>query len=459
MNRNASSRILSSLNNAKKYTLESIISSFQKPINNSIKKNAISESLFDYALVLAKKSDKRRANGIYKKLDGVTFTIKDNLMLKNFPSSFGSRVYENHIPLFSSHSVDKLIKLGAIPLAITSCSEFCCVGITKNYKTGDTNHPFDDELTPGGSSGGAATSCALGVGDFALVTDAGGSARRPAALTGLVGYKPSNGLISNPLGFKDPSFLLSTISIISEYVEDSRLVTNYLSGYNKLDFNSIYCKRRVRNITKINAIYSETLGSKYLIDEEIKVIIKKIIDLLSNNNWNISIDENPFGESYEIYPLLALQQAGLAAFYGDVDPKILTDEINEQIDIGKNITGSDLVSLLYKREKIFYNVQSCLSKCDVFICPTIATTAWKKSKLYPETIGGVQAGPRDHAAFTPIFNYVKCPSISLPIGFTDKGLPVGLQFVSQYLDDENLLLIAKIAESIIRPYFIHAPTS
>lgn len=447
---NSNSRILKSIQDCKDNSVEFVVKGYENAIIKSINKNAISHNLFEFAKHLAMKADQRRSRGRFKKLDGVTFTIKDNLWLKNFPASFGSSVYKDFVPSSSSLCVKKLLSLGAIPLAITSCSELCCTGITRNYKTGDTMHPYDDNLTPGGSSGGAATSCALGLGDFALVTDAGGSARRPAALTGLVGYKPSNGLITDINGFKDPSFLLSTVSVISEYSEDAKIVLDCLSYHNKLDYKSVLKKYRERKISTKNAIYSETLGSNYMIDSDISLLIMRALSILKENDWHITRDESPFGRSYETYPLLALQQAGLAAFYGNMDRNFFSEEINEQIEIGKTLSGAKIIELLYERQNIFTQVQSCLRKCDVLVCPTIATVAWNKSKLYPSIIGGKIAGPRSHAAFTPIFNYVGCPSISLPIGNTKSGLPVGLQFVTKYLDDVNLLKIAKDAEHLFK---------
>lgn len=414
-------------------------------------KNAISYDLLPFALVLAKDVDRRRMRGDVRKLDGVTFTIKDNLWLKNVPATFGSQIYADFKPSKSSYSVERLISLGAIPLAITRCSEFACIGVTTGPLFGDTLHPKRNDLTPGGSSGGAATSCSLGLGDFALATDAGGSTRRPAALTGLVGLKPTTGLIPNEVGFKDPNFLLSSIGIIANHVEDVRIILRELAAYSATDILSV----KIEAISNKSfykppvACYSQTLGCGYSIDYEVEDLIQKALLKLVRNGWNISINEDPFGRSYSDYYLLGIQQAALAAFYGDSDLSVMHPSIVEQIMIGKTLSGTEIVRLLYERKEMFSRIQGFLENVDVLICPSVPTQAWSIDDLYPKTIRNSKAGCRDHAVYTPLFNYVGCPAISLPIGETINGLPIGLQFVTKVLDDSKLLEIAKLAEQVI----------
>jgi aspartyl-tRNA(Asn)/glutamyl-tRNA(Gln) amidotransferase subunit A len=131
--------------------------------------------------------------------------------------------------------VARLRALGAVPLGITNCSEFACKGITATPLHGETRNPWDLQRTPGGSSGGAVAAVAAGLGPLALVTDAGGSTRRPAAHTGLVGMKPTLGRVPNPWGFDDPNHLLSVIGQIGRDVEDVAWMLDLLTAWEPAD--------------------------------------------------------------------------------------------------------------------------------------------------------------------------------------------------------------------------------
>lgn len=444
------SSINESLKLAHEYSLFSIVSSKAQAMRLALEKNAVSVNLLPFALEMAKNFDERRSRGERLRFDGVTFTIKDNLWLQGAVSTFGSKYFIDFIPEESSECVQRLISLGAIPLAITRCSEFACIGVTTSPLFGDTYHPVDNGLTPGGSSGGAVTCCSLGLGDFALATDAGGSTRRPASLTGLVGLKPTTGLIPNEHGFKDPNFMISSVGIIANYVEDTRQVLAELASYSVTDILSVDIDRQVvpQLCMSPRAVYSQTLGCGFKIDYDVELLIKNALNKLSKSGWNVTVNECPFGESYNGYNLLGLQQAALAAFYGDKDLSLMHPSIVEQINIGKSLSGQDVINLLYDRTKIYSNIQIFLNEVDVLICPCVPTVAWSVSDLYPKKIRDEPAQVRDHAVFTPLFNYVGCPAISLPIGKNADGLPVGLQFVAKKKDDYILLSLAQQAENI-----------
>ena len=179
--------------------------------------------------------DARIAAGERPPLAGVPFTVKDNLWLGGRPATFGSRLFEGFVAPRDSWCVARLRALGAVPLGVTACSEFACKGVTNTPLHGRTLNPWDTSRTPGGSSGGAVAAVAAGLGPLALATDAGGSTRRPAAHTGLVGMKPTLGYVPNPWGFDDPNHLLSVIGQVGRDVEDCALMLDVLAGFDGRD--------------------------------------------------------------------------------------------------------------------------------------------------------------------------------------------------------------------------------
>jgi aspartyl-tRNA(Asn)/glutamyl-tRNA(Gln) amidotransferase subunit A len=132
---------------------------------------------------------------------GIPVTAKDNLWIKERPATNGSLLYKDFVAPTDALAVARLRAAGAVFLGSTNCSEFACKGVTTNLVHGVTRNPWDTTRTPGGSSGGAAAATVTGLGHLALATDAGGSVRRPAAHCGLVGMKPTSGMIPHGVGF------------------------------------------------------------------------------------------------------------------------------------------------------------------------------------------------------------------------------------------------------------------
>ncbi len=174
--------------------------------------NAIVQFDAEGVLAEARQIDERLVAGETLPMAGVPVTIKDNLWVAGRTVTQGSRLFADFIAPRDAWAVARLRQLGAVVLGITNCSEFACKGVTDNLLYGATHHPLDASLTPGGSSGGAAAALAAGMGLLALGTDAGGSVRRPAAHCGLVGHKPTQGVIAHPWGFAEPNYGVSVVA-------------------------------------------------------------------------------------------------------------------------------------------------------------------------------------------------------------------------------------------------------
>jgi len=409
---------------------------------------------FDAQAVLdeAARVDRRLDAGEILPMAGVPFTAKDNLWVEGRRVSQGSRLFQDFVAPRDAWTVARLRSLGAVLLGITNCSEFACKGVTDNLLHGATRHPLDPSLTPGGSSGGAASAVAAGLGAIALGTDAGGSTRRPAAHCGLVGHKPSAGLIPHPWGFAEPNYGQSVVGVLARDVADCAWVFDHLLAFDAGDPAGVPVAVAFGAGASIAAdpprglriAWSPRLGCDFAIDDDVLAALHGRVGALRAAGWKV-VDADPaWPDGVHEYPLLALQHAGLHALYGgrlaaerdSIDPVLVA-----QIEAGAGQSPEVLAGVLRLRERIVAALARFFESYDLLLCPTAPVVAWPLGEQGPAVIGGRPAGPRGHAAFTPLFNAAGVPACSVPAG-TVRGLPVGLQLVGPRFEDARVLQAA-----------------
>jgi aspartyl-tRNA(Asn)/glutamyl-tRNA(Gln) amidotransferase subunit A len=423
--------------------------------------NAFSDFDPDVPLAIARDVDRRLAAGESLPLAGVPFTVKDNLWLAGRPATFGSRLFADFVAPRDSWCVARLRALGGVPLGVTNCSEFACKGITTTPLHGSTRNPWDLQRTPGGSSGGAVAAVASGLGPIALATDAGGSTRRPAAHTGLVGMKPTLGRVPNPWGFDDPNHLLSVIGQIGRNVEDVAWMLDLLTAWEPADplscpafavADAMASLKQPLPMSKMRLAYSPRLGCDLAIDDDVRATLDAAIAHLCAAGWAIERADPAWPPQEREYPLIELQQASLAQLFGSAwqcKPELFDPDIGAQIELGRSITGPRIAELLRLRERQHASLQALFERYDALLCPVSPVEAWPLALSSPPLIGGQPAGPRGHAAFTPLFNYTSVPAISLPCGSGRCGLPVGLQIAGPRFSDARVLQLAWHAEQVL----------
>ncbi|MGY8524533.1 amidase [Paracidovorax citrulli] len=417
---------------------------------------------FDAERVLGEAAavDARVRAGDRLPLAGVPITIKDNLWVEGYRITQGSRVFDDFVAPHDAWVVARLRALGAVVLGITNCSEFACKGVTTNLVYGATRHPLDPALTPGGSSGGAAAALAAGLGLAAIGTDAGGSTRRPAAHCGLVGYKPSTGVVPHPWGFAEPNYGLSVIGLFTRDVGDCAWLFDLLQAYDAADPAGVPIDAGIRACDTLDAAlptdlriaWTPDLGCDFAVDRDVLDAMKHAVSRLRDAGWNIESASPAWPACAREYPLLVLQQAGLHALYGDRlhrDPSVFDPVLAEQIAAGAGQPPEAIGNALRLREQIGAALSRFWDRYDLLLCPTTPVTAWPLEQLGPPVIGGRPATARGHAAFTPLFNYCGVPAISVPAG-TVRGLPVGLQLAAPRYEDARLLQAASGAEAVLR---------
>ena len=407
---------------------------------------------FDPAATLAEAAevDRRLDAGERLPMAGVPFTAKDNLWVGGRRVTQGSALFEDFVAPRDAWAVARWRALGGVLLGITNCSEFACKGVTTNPLHGPTRHPMDPSLTPGGSSGGAVAALLAGMGLLALGTDAGGSTRRPAAHTGLVGLKPSTGVIPHPWGFAEPNYGQSVIGVLAHDVADCAWAFDALVAFDAADPAGVPVRVELGAADPaepprtLRIAWSPRLGIDLAVDEDVLAAMRARVDALRADGWTIVDADPPWPAGVKEYPLLALQQAGLHALYGHrladardrIDPDLVA-----QIEGGAAWTPAQLADVLRLRERIVAALARFFEGFDALLCPTAPVVAWPVGQLGPPVIGGRPAGPRGHAAFTPLFNAAGVPACSVPAG-TVRGLPVGLQVVAPRFEDARVLGVA-----------------
>jgi aspartyl-tRNA(Asn)/glutamyl-tRNA(Gln) amidotransferase subunit A len=417
---------------------------------------------FDPQQVLAEAAtiDRRIAAGEQLPLAGVPFTAKDNMWVAGRRVSQGSRLFDGFVAPRDAWSVARWRAAGGVLLGITNCSEFACKGITDNLLYGPTHHPLDNTLTPGGSSGGAAAATMAGLGLLALGTDAGGSVRRPAAHCGLVGIKPSPGLVPHPWGFAEPNYGVSVVGVLARDAADCALACDALYALDAADVSSMPLDFMLGAVAaqdtppprELRIAWSPQLGRDFAIDEDVLEGLQRVVNRLRAAGWTIHDADPEWPEWIADYALTGLQHAGLHALYGeqlatrrdDIDANLV-----EQIEAGALLGPDDLLAMLQRREIVTAHLSRFFADHDLLLCPSAPVTAWPLDQVGPPRIGGKPAGPRGHAAYTPLFNHCGVPACSVPAG-TVRGLPIGLQVIAPRYEDKRVLQFAAWVEAVQR---------
>ena len=408
--------------------------------------------------------DARLARGEALPLAGVPITVKDNLWVQGRRATQGSKLFAGFVAPADAWAVARLRQLGAVIVGITNCSEFACKGVTNNLLHGVTRSPWNPALTPGGSSGGAVAALAAGIGALALATDAGGSTRRPAAHCGLVGMKPTFGLIPCGPGFDEPNFGLSVIGQLARNVADAAWMFELLQAHDGSDWGSQPAPPQQVPMgpppRTLRIAWSTDFGCGFAVDTAVQAALQRVVDGLRADGWQISDAAPSWPAGTREYPLIKLQHAGLAALHGaalDADPTQIDPDLAAQIRTGRSVSGVEIAEVLLLREQLHGAFARFFAAdgFDLLLTPTTPVTSWPVEQLGPAVIGGQPAGPRGHAAFTPLVNYAQAPACSVPAGLVG-GLPVGLQVIGPRYADARVLQFAAVIEHHIGPT-LHPP--
>src|SRR3954447_4971066 len=242
---------------------------------NAVGTTAPARTLADAAAV-----DDRLRSGETMPLAGVPVVVKDNIWVRDWRVTQGSRLFAEFVAPQDAIAIERLRKAGAVVVGIGATSEFACKGVTTSLLFGPTRHPLNPELTPGGSSGGPATAVAADLVPLAIGTDAGGSSRRPPAHVGVVGFKPSYGAIPYGPGFAEPFFDISVIAPIARNVADAALAFEAMAGPDARDPDSAPVDSDERRFPDLRIAFSPKLGLDTPVDSTIAGSLEVLVEHL-----------------------------------------------------------------------------------------------------------------------------------------------------------------------------------
>jgi Asp-tRNA(Asn)/Glu-tRNA(Gln) amidotransferase A subunit family amidase len=389
-------------------------------------------------------------------LFGVPVSIKDHIWMTGAPSTNGSLALQDFLPAEDCVAVARLRRTGAIIIGKTNNPEFCYRGFTDNAVYGLTRNPWDLDRTPGGSSGGAGASVAAGMTALALGTDGGGSIRIPASFCGVVGHKPTFGLVPKEPGFKGWK-TLSVHGPITRSVRDAAAMLSVMAGSAPADDMSYpvslpgLLDGPPADLAGARIAYSEDLGT-LAVDTDVRDVFRKSLRILEELGATLHEAHPDTAYPIELWNTIALTEG-----YASEGP--LLEKWRDQMypgsaDIiasGREITGAQYVDALHEKARYTRVWSEFFERYDLLVTPTMQLTAFATGILSPTEIEGRPVDPffDDWCAIALPANLTGMPATSVPAGFGANGMPVGLQFMGPRFADVRTLAAAAVFERAV----------
>jgi aspartyl-tRNA(Asn)/glutamyl-tRNA(Gln) amidotransferase subunit A len=375
-------------------------------------------------------------------LDGVPITVKDNLFVGGLRATWGSLLYAHHVAPRDDLAVAALRAAGVVILGKTNTPELALSGHTDNRLFGSTGNPWDLTCSAGGSSGGAVAAVAGGIGPIALVSDAGGSTRRPAGLTGLLGLKPGVGRVPRRYGFPALAHDLQVIGTITRCVADLRAVFAAISTGPGLP-----PRDGALRIAMFDGFPAAFGGTQ--VDPAVKAAFDAGIAVLRGLGHRVETVA-PFWDPQEAGAIFAgLTAAGVARVvrpFPDWRERV-TPNIAALADAALSSSAADYVAVLDRLAVFRWSVTDAFTGFDLLATPTAAAANWPRTETHPATIDGRPAPPRAAAVFSTAVNLAGLPALSIPAPVPSGAMPIGLQLVALAGGEERLLHLAAAYEA------------
>ncbi len=414
----------------------------------------------------AQMADQARQAGKKGSLLGVPIAIKDVLNVKGDPCTCASKIMEGYTASYDATVISRLREEGAVLLGRVNMDEFAMGSSTENSALKVTRNPWNTDYVPGGSSGGSAAAVAADEAIASLGSDTGGSIRQPAAFCGCVGLKPTYGRVSR-YGLVAYASSLDQIGPITKDVRDSAILLEAISGYDQMDSTSVDMAVPDFQSALKEGLEGARLGlpAEYFVegvDPEVREGVDKAIEQCrSLGAETVEVDLPHTSHAIAAYYIIANAEASanLARFDGvrygaRIDGKDPIDmyaktreqgfgeEVKRRIILGTYVLSSGYYDAYYLRAQkvrtlIRNDFEKAFESCDALLTPTTPTAAF--------AVGEKKGDPLQmylNDVFTVTANLAGICGISVPCGFTSKGLPIGLQILGPAYKEENVLNVA-----------------
>ena len=388
-------------------------------------------------------------------LHGLPIGIKDVTPTAGIRTTYGSPLYQDHVPAEDAEAVRRLKAAGAIVLAKTNTPEFAAGANTVNPVFGATRNPWNPELSPAGSSGGSAVAVATGMLPVAQGTDFGCSIRMPAAFCGIVGIRPTPGLTPNypmPLAW-DPGQVHGPLA---RTAEDAARTLDALVGFSRLSPISVAppWKSALAEVAACEdarglriAYVSDIAGIG--VDNEIDAICRNTA--LSLKEAGASVEEIGFDLSAGREPYQAWRGLWMVGQqYANLDHlEEFGPNLQGNMKAGLKVTPLDFAKAEQARAKLFLRFRDFFERFDVLLTPASPVKQYPVTQNFPTEINGKKlANYTDWIAGSFLITLMSLPAGSVPAGKTSEGLPVGLQIVGARFEEPRILSLAKLIQAM-----------
>lgn len=417
--------------------------------------NAIVTLHAEQAMQAAAQADEDQAQGKpLGALHGLPVAHKDLLLTRGMRTTFGSKVHERFIPAKSALVVERQQQAGAISIGKTNTPEFGAGSQTFNAVFGATRNPYDLSLTCGGSSGGSAVALASGMVPLADGTDMGGSLRCPANFCNVVGLRPSAGRVPQ-LPAQDAWSTMSVSGPMARNVQDLALYLSVMAGFDARDPIAIegdgaqFRAPLARDFKGVRVAWSPDLGG-IPVDPRVTAVLQAQRKLFEDLGCVVEDVSPDLRDATEIFMTLrALDFELRLGPLMDAHPGVLKDTVVWNIEEGRKLSGPQIARAYKLRTQLFERMHRFMEKYEFLLCPVNQVPPFAIDQPYITEIDGVQMENYiDWMRSCFSITVTSHPAMSLPCGFTDEGLPVGLQVVGRHHDDFGLLQLGYAFEQV-----------
>ena len=458
------------------YTAVELAKFYLEEIKNKDKDIHAYLEVYSDVLEQAENADKIIKSGKATLLTGIPISVKDNILIKGRVASSASKILENYVATYDATVIEKLKKEGVVFIGRTNMDEFAMGGSTENSAYGPTKNPYDLERVSGGSSGGSAASVSANESLVALGSDTGGSIRQPASFCGIVGLKPTYGVVSR-YGVMAMGSSLDQIGTFGKNVDDTEILFNVIKGNDKMDSTSLSdVVNNQDNLSQIKTQFDEARKLKIGVPRDFISVDGVDKDVL--NNFEQSLEKlRSLGHEIVDIKLPNLKYS-LAVYYVIVPAEVssnmarydgmrygkrvsgkdgiedyflskqagLGKEVKRRIILGTYVLSSGYYDAYYNKANIVRDIirddyKKAFEEVDIIATPTAPNVSYKIGEkvdnplqMYLEDI------------FTVPINLAGVPAISIPSGFKeidDKKLPIGIQFIANHRREDLLFYLGK----------------
>ena len=462
----------------KDFSAVELTKSYIKNIENNLKINAYITTFFDKSIKLAEISDQKIANNNARELEGVPLGIKDLFCTKDIRTTCASKMLENFIPPYESTVTQNLFNAGAINIGKLNMDEFAMGSTNTNSYFGPVINPYkkknsDQDLVPGGSSGGSAAAVSANLCAGATGSDTGGSVRQPASFTNIVGVKPTYGRCSR-YGMIAFASSLDQAGFFAKNIYDASLLLKVAAGHDIKDSTSLNVAVPDFNNSLNSNIKGKKIGivKEYHLDDmnqNIEKIRQNTIDILKARGAkiiDISLPHTKYGP--EVYYIIATAECSsnlarydgvrygfrcpdnninLEELYSKSRSLGFGNEVKRRILTGSYVLSAEYYDAYYKKalkikRLISNDFKEAFKKVDAILTPTTPNSAFPISYLTGDNPVKIYLND----AFTIPANLAGLPAISIPAGFDQDNLPIGMQLMSDKLNEQIIFDIGLAIE-------------